>query len=89
MEQIMTYTAGWCGDCRRARQFLRERGVAFREVNIDGEPGAEGLVSRVNAGSPKVPTVAVNCRYFACRTYGPKKTAGRIRIPARWEWLWQ
>ena len=81
MEQITMYTSKWCGDCRRARQFLRERGVAFREVNIDEEPDAENLVLRVNAGSRKVPTFDVNGRYFACSPFDPYQLAEEFNVP--------
>ena len=53
MAEITIYGTHWCGDCRRAKQFLRERGVAFREVNIDEAPEAEDLVLRVNDGLRK------------------------------------
>jgi 5,10-methylenetetrahydrofolate reductase len=32
MESITMYTTNWCPDCRRAKNFLKERGVSFREV---------------------------------------------------------
>jgi len=32
---ITLYTAAWCGDCRLAKLFLKERSVAFREIDID------------------------------------------------------
>ncbi len=74
------YTTSWCGDCRRAKQFLRERGVAFREVNIDEEPDAEELVLRVNQGRRKVPTFDVNGRYFACSPFDPNKLAEEFHV---------
>lgn len=75
------YTTSWCGDCRRAKRFLRERGVAFREVNIDEEPDAEELVLRVNQGHRKVPTFDVNGRYFACSPFDPNKLAEEFHVP--------
>ena len=53
MAEITIYSTQWCGDCRRAKQFLRERGIAFKEVNIDEAPEAEDLVLRVNNGRRK------------------------------------
>ena len=37
MDEITMYCTTWCVDCRRAKQFLKERGVAFSEINIDEE----------------------------------------------------
>ena len=45
MGEITVYGNPWCGDCRRAKKFLQDRGVAFHEVNVDGNPEAMELVS--------------------------------------------
>jgi mycoredoxin len=81
MSQITVYSTSWCGDCRRAKQFLRERGVVFDEVNIDEQPGAEDLVLRVNNGLRKVPTIEVEGRYFACSPFDPYQLADELKIP--------
>ena len=75
------YTTGWCGDCRRAKLFLRERRVAFREVNVDADPDAEDLVLRVNDGRRKVPTFQVGGRYFSCSPFDPRKLSSELNIP--------
>lgn len=81
MPELTIYCTKWCGDCRRAKQFLRERGVAFREVNIDETPDAEELVLRVNNGLRKVPTLEVEGRYFACSPFDPYLLAEELKIP--------
>ena len=81
MALITIYCTSWCCDCRRANQFLRERGVAFREVNIDEAPDAEELILRVNGGRRKVPTIEVEGRYFACSPFDPHKLADELKIP--------
>lgn len=81
MEAITLYTASWCGDCRRTKRFLQERGMSFKEVNIDEDPAAEELVLRVNNGRRKVPTVEVAGRYFACSPFDPHLLASELKIP--------
>jgi mycoredoxin len=81
MAEVTIYGTRWCGDCRRAKKFLQERGVAFREVNIDEMPDAEKLVLEVNKGLRKVPTVEVEGRYFACSPFDPNKLADELKIP--------
>lgn len=81
MAEITIYSTHWCGDCRRAKQFLLERGVAFREVNIDDAPEAEDLVLRVNDGRRKVPTFELNGRYFACSPFDPYQLSEELNIP--------
>lgn len=78
---IKMYTAAWCSDCRRAKLFLQERGIAFQEVNIDRSPEAEALVLRVNNGRRKIPTFEVDGRYFANSPFDPYQLAEDLKIP--------
>jgi mycoredoxin len=78
---ITMYTNPFCGDCRRAKLFLQERGVTFREVIIDQNPEAEALVIRVNDGRRKVPTFEVGGRYFSVSPFDPYQLAGELKIP--------
>ena len=75
------YSAGWCPDCWRTKKFLKERGVTFREVNIEEDDEAEELVLRVNHGKRKVPTLQIGGRYFACSPFNAQRLADELRIP--------
>jgi glutaredoxin-like protein len=55
--ELTVYATRWCGDCRRARQFLDDHQIAYRWVDIDGDREAEALVRRVNRGNRSVPTL--------------------------------
>jgi glutaredoxin len=81
MNEILMYCTRWCPDCRRAKLFLRERNIPFREVIVDGDPDAEDLVLRVNDGLRKVPTFEVDGRYFSCSPFNAEKLAGQLQIP--------
>jgi len=81
MEEITIYSTSWCVDCRRAKQFLAERGVDFAEINIDEEPDAEDIVLRVNAGRRKVPTIQVGERFFSCSPFNPYQLSSELKIP--------
>ena len=81
MELITIYSAGWCPDCRRVKNFLSERGVEFREIDIDQDEESEELVLRVNNGRRKVPTLKVGERYFACSPFNAQKLAAELQIP--------
>jgi mycoredoxin len=81
VEEIIMYSTTWCVDCWRAKQFLKDRGVNFIEVNIDEEPDAEDLVLQVNEGLRKVPTVRVGERYFACSPFDPYVLSSELNIP--------
>jgi glutaredoxin len=81
MEPITMYTTGWCADCRRAKSFLKERGVSFREVNIEEDESAEAIVVKVNDGKSVVPTFDVGGRYFACSPFDAERLAEELKIP--------
>jgi thioredoxin reductase (NADPH) len=81
MLEVTIYGTRWCCDCRRAKQFLRERGVRFHEINIDEKPDAEELVLRVNNGLRKVPTIEIEGRYFACSPFDPYHLSRELKIP--------
>ncbi len=79
--EITIYTTFWCGDCRRTKSFLKERGIPFREVDIEKSPEAEELVLRVNDGRRVVPTLEVDGRYFANSPFDPYKLSEELKIP--------
>jgi len=81
MDVLTVYGAPWCPDCRRAKLFLKERGVEFREVNIEEDPAAEELVIKANNGRRKIPTLEIGGRYFACSPFDAEELAENLNIP--------
>ena len=56
-KELVVYGTLWCGDCRRARQFLDEQSIAYRWVDIDQDSEAVALVKQLNHGNRSVPTL--------------------------------
>ena len=81
MEPITIYSTTWCPDCRRAKSFLKERGVEFREVDIEQDPTGEEIVIKANDGKRRVPTFDVGGRYFACSPFDAAQLASELNIP--------
>jgi glutaredoxin len=81
MEPITIYSTTWCPDCRRAKSFLKERGVEFREVDIEQDPSAEAIVIKANDGKRVVPTFDAGGRFFACSPFDAELLAGELKIP--------
>ena len=81
MDAITIYTTTWCPDCRYAKAFLRDRGISYREVNIEQDESAEEIVLKANNGLRKVPTLEVGGRYFACSPFDPEELASALNIP--------
>jgi mycoredoxin len=59
-KRIVVYTTPWCRDCKAAKRFLGEHGIAYEEVDIEGNPEAAGIVMRLNDGMRKVPTLDID-----------------------------
>lgn len=81
MEPITVYSTAWCPDCRRAKTFLKERGVVFEEVNIEDDLEGEEIVIRANNGKRTVPTLKVGERCFACSPFNAQQLADELKIP--------
>jgi len=54
---ITMYSTTWCGYCRRLKSQLDRAGIAYTEVDIEGQPEAAAFVMQVNDGNQTVPTV--------------------------------
>ncbi len=81
MGPVTMYTAQWCPDCRRAKSFMKDRGVVFREVDIENDPEAAALVIRVNNGRRRIPTMEIDGRYFACSPFDAQQLATELNVP--------
>ncbi|HEX4542282.1 MAG TPA: glutaredoxin family protein [Candidatus Acidoferrum sp.] len=81
MNPITMYTTAWCPDCWRAKKFLKERGVEYREVNIEEVESAEEIVVKANDGKQVVPTFEVGGRFFACSPFDAEQLAEELNIP--------
>ena len=59
MEQsgITVYGANWCGDCRRAKKFMDDKGVGYQWVDVENDPAAIELVLKLNGGKRIIPTI--------------------------------
>ena len=62
---VLLYITAWCGDCRRAVNFLDEHEIAYRTIDIEDDPSAVQIVEALNRGSRSVPTVLVDGEHVA------------------------
>jgi glutaredoxin len=66
---VQVYTSSWCRDCRSAKQFLEEHGVAYTEVNVDADPAASAEVLK-HVGKRAVPQLVIDGVWFQPYTPG-------------------
>jgi len=57
------YAVSWCGDCRKARDFLDDHGVEYTEINIDHDPEAAAEVIR-RMGKRAIPQLVIDGEWF-------------------------
>ncbi len=79
-QSIRVYTTTWCGDCHRAKWFLKKHQVDFEEVVIDETPGAAEFVVRANQGKRRVPTFEVDGRTFHCSPFDAEKLTRELGL---------
>ncbi len=79
-EKIRLYTAPWCPDCRRAKQFLTQHSISFVEINIEEVEGAAEFVMAANQGKRRIPTLEINGRTFHCSPYDPAKLRRELAL---------
>jgi glutaredoxin 3 len=59
---VVIYVAGWCPYCQRARGLLAQKGVQFREVDVDDDPQLrEEMIAR--SGRRTVPQVFIGAKH--------------------------
>jgi glutaredoxin 3 len=54
---IVVYTTATCPYCRRAKALLRERGLEFEEISVDGDPAARAAMMARAGGRRTVPQI--------------------------------
>ena len=73
MARIRMYTTSWCGDCRMAKMYLTEKGISYEEIDIEKTPEAAEIVTRVNQGKRKVPTLDIDGRFLALSPFNRRQ----------------
>lgn len=56
---VTIYTTAWCGFCRRAKALLDEKGVEYREIDIEKTPGAREEMQQ-RSGRRTVPQIFID-----------------------------
>ncbi|MFZ5821606.1 MAG: FAD-dependent oxidoreductase [Chloroflexota bacterium] len=54
---IIVYSAVWCPDCKRAKQFFGEQRIPYTNVDIEQDERAVAFVEQVNNGMRSIPTI--------------------------------
>lgn len=59
MQAVEIYTSPFCGYCHAAKRLLRDKGVAFTEIDLGRQPGRRAEMLARAAGRHTVPQIFV------------------------------
>ena len=62
MARVEIYTTMWCPFCWRAKNLLKTKGVAFEEIDVDGNPDLRRAMSERAGGRATVPQIFIDGR---------------------------
>jgi glutaredoxin 3 len=63
MPPVTIYTKTWCPYCMAAKELLQEKGIAFNEIEIGGNPDLRSEMMRKAGGRSTVPQVFIGSRH--------------------------
>jgi glutaredoxin 3 len=65
MNNVEIYTWSTCPFCRRAKQLLDRKGIAYTEYVLDGDEAArDAMVARGTGGRRSVPQIFINDQHI-------------------------
>ncbi|MCU1639802.1 MAG: hypothetical protein JWN03_77 [Nocardia sp.] len=59
MDDIVLYGADWCGDCRRAKTWLRENNIPFTDIDVEHDDAARDKAIALADGRKNIPVVVI------------------------------
>ncbi|VXC95676.1 glutaredoxin 3 [Pseudomonas sp. 8Z] len=78
MASVVIYSSDWCPFCTRAKQLLSRKGVAFEEINVDGQPALRAEMTR-KAGRTSVPQIWIDSTHVGgCDDLYALERAGKL-----------
>ena len=58
--RVQVFGADWCPDCRRAKNFLRDNGIHFENIDVDQHAWATDKVEEINNSKRIIPTILID-----------------------------
>jgi len=57
---VEVYSSMWCPFCYRAKKLLKDKGVDFKEIDVDGDPKVRTAMRQRADGRHTVPQIFIN-----------------------------
>ena len=78
MLDVVIYSSDYCPYCMRAKQLLSNKGVAFNELKVDGQPALRAEMVR-KAGRTSVPQIWIGSTHVGgCDDLYALERAGKL-----------
>lgn len=59
MSNVTIYSSDYCPFCQRAKALLKQKNVAFREINVDADPSKRAEMRKKANGRHTVPQIFI------------------------------
>lgn len=76
---VVMYCRSWCPDCRRARDWLTQKGIEFVEIDVDHDAEARARAESLNEGRLHTPTFEVGPE--KCVDFQPDRLRQLLDLP--------
>ena len=63
MSKVLLFSTSTCSWCRRAKRYFKDRGVPFKEINIERNPDAARDIVR-KTGQAGVPVIKIGSKWI-------------------------
>ena len=78
MSEVVVYSSAWCPYCSRAKQLLAHKGVAFKEISVDGNAALRAEMAK-KAGRTSVPQIWIGVTHVGgCDDLYALERAGKL-----------
>jgi glutaredoxin 3 len=58
--KVEVYTTAYCPYCRNAKSLLKQKGVAFEEIDVSGDAALREKMIELSGGRRTVPEIFIN-----------------------------
>ena len=59
MKEVTVYTTTWCPYCRQAERFLKDKGVAFKNVDVTEDDALRAKLVEMSGGRKTIPQIFI------------------------------
>lgn len=79
MQPVVIYTKSTCPYCHAAKDLLRQKGVNFDEISVDGDRAKQAAMAQKAGGRSTVPQIWVGATHVGgCDDLHELDAAGRL-----------